>query len=77
MSKKVSFSKPIKKEGAIDSWVKGSEVTSAKETEQTKRIVLDVPVSWHRKIKSICAERGVKMNTEILPLLKRHFSLND
>lgn len=46
-------------------------------TVEMKRITLDIPKSWHKQIKIYCAERELKMSEEILPLLKKHFSLTD
>ena len=39
-----------------------------------KRQTLDVSEELHRKIKSACANRGVKMADEIRALLETHFS---
>ena len=73
------FSKNPRKENKpsikkVDDWVQNRGV---KKTEATKRLTFDIPVSWHTQIKSECAQRGVKMVDEILPLLQKHFSLKD
>lgn len=82
-NKKVSFSKPNKEKEA-EKWIQeGGEKTpnstpsKPKEKEPLQRMTFDIPKSWHTKIKVACAEKGVKMNEEILPLLKKHFSIND
>ncbi len=57
-----------------DDWVQSRGVVK---NESTKRLTFDIPISWHTQIKSECAQRGVKMVDEILPLLQKHFSLKD
>jgi len=42
-------------------------------TETTKRLTIDVPENLHRRIKTTCAQRGVKMADEIRELLETHF----
>lgn len=63
---------PLEKKA--DDWVQNR---GAVKTEATKRLTFDIPVSWHTQIKSECAQRGVKMVDEILPLLQKHFSLKE
>ena len=58
---------------AVTAQIKKQEIQKIK--EQSKRITLDVPQSWHAEIKMACAKKGVKMNEEILPVLQKHFSL--
>lgn len=79
MSKKISFgSSPrnTKKgmEVSTDEWVsKGTLAVTTSETELTTRFTIDIPSELHRKIKSFCALKGVKMKTEIQNLLENHF----
>ena len=80
MSKKVSFgSNPRNKKVAVevlaDEWVsKGAVETSLPELIETTRFTIDIPTELHRKIKSYCALKGVKMKEEIQVLLETHFS---
>ena len=73
--KKVAFGgKPQAKAttpAAKDEWVKSR---SADSNTPMKRLTIDVPEALHRKIKSGCAERGVKMADEIRTLLEKHFN---
>lgn len=52
-----------------DAWVDDRKA----ETEATKRLTIDIPVSLHAKIKSSCAMRGTKMVDEITALLEEKF----
>ncbi len=79
MSKKVSFgSKPqpknTKKTVLADEWV-NTGVIEDKEAGiiETTRFTIDIPSDLHRKIKSFCALKGVKMKEEIQILLENHF----
>ena len=68
MNKKVSFStKPSAKPIDSDQWVENRTI------EKTKRLTFDVSESLHRRIKSQCAIRGVKMADEIRELLEKNF----
>lgn len=73
VGKKVAFSgKPqTKKESdaSKDDWVKNRSTEEVK----MKRLTIDVPEELHRRIKSGCAGRGVKMADEIRALLEQHF----
>lgn len=79
MSKKVSFgSKPqpksLEKPVSADEWVNtGLNENKAAETVETTRFTIDIPSDLHRKIKSFCALKGVKMKEEIQILLENHF----
>jgi hypothetical protein len=81
MNKQVPFNKP-KKDKLASQWVEeGKDIKQQssqreKMSEKTKRLTLDIPESWHKKMKAACAEKGVKMNEEILPLLDKHFKLS-
>ncbi len=78
MSKKISFgNKPQKKNTEVlaDQWVSNGAVeTSSPETMETTRFTIDIPSELHRKIKSYCALKGVKMKEEIQVLLENHFT---
>ena len=90
-NKAIKFSKPHKNKSSnnADDWIKSGNQETAdtplkqetadtplkQEKEPTKRLTLDIPQSWHIKIKTHCAENGVKMTDEILPLLKTHFKI--
>ncbi|CDH45385.1 hypothetical protein [Candidatus Contendibacter odensensis] len=51
----------------IDEWVKN------RETENMKRLTIDIPFSLHTRIKSQCALRGVKMADQVRELLEKQF----
>ena len=74
MNKKVSFTKKPNKTHSAEDWVKQGQSEKEK-SEPTKRLTLDVPVSLHTEIKTQCAQKGVKMIDEILPVLKEHFKI--
>jgi hypothetical protein len=79
MSKKISFGtnprKNIQTEVLADEWVsKGKLETSPAESIETTRFTIDIPIELHRKIKSYCALKGVKMKEEIQVLLENHFT---
>jgi hypothetical protein len=73
MTKKVLFSaKPNVQTlppPTADSWVDSGQV----DTAPLKRLTIDVPVTLHRRVKSQCANRGLKMADEIRVLLEKHF----
>ena len=73
MSKKVTFGgKPSAKSVTPDDWVE-SRKTEAVKTEEMKRLTFDIPDSLHRRIKSQCAVKGVKMADELRGLLEKYF----
>jgi len=73
MSKKVNFGgKPSAKPITPDAWVE-SRKTETPKTEDMKRLTFDIPDSLHRRIKSQCAVKGVKMADELRGLLEKHF----
>jgi hypothetical protein len=80
MNKKVSFGgKPQtnnqRQTVLADEWVhNGSVETNTSEIIETTRFTIDIPAELHRKIKSFCALKGVKMKEEIQGLLENHFT---
>lgn len=54
---------------ATDEWVKNRSTDEVK----MKRLTIDVSEELHRRIKSNCAVKGVKMADEIRTLLEQHF----
>lgn len=74
--KKVAFgSKPqLASNSTPDDWVKSRVIPEPVPEVKMKRLTLDVSEELHRKIKSACANRGVKMADEIRALLETHFS---
>lgn len=77
MSKKVAIAgKPSRVKqaatsgAAVDAWVAERQ---SRESEKMKRLTIDVSESLHRRIKSGCAQRGVKMADAIRGLLEAHF----
>ena len=75
MSKKVTFGgKPATKPVSPDDWVESRKTEApAKAEEVMKRLTFDISESLHRRIKSQCAVRGVKMTDELRALLEKHF----
>ena len=84
MAKKVPIAaKPTKRPEppvTADEWVARGAAPAEATTPEAKpakeeltRFTIDIPVSLHRRIKSQCAGRGVKMREEILALLEKHF----
>jgi hypothetical protein len=73
--KTISF-KPMKP-ASPDDWVKIAKPLDreapAAPTEPMKRFTIDVPVELHRRVKSECARRGVKMADVLRELLEREF----
>lgn len=72
MGKKVTFAAKPKKESnqaTADEWVESGQTKPG----LMKRFTIDVPLSLHRRIKTQCAARGVKMADEIRALLEKHF----
>lgn len=57
-----------------DDWVTSRVLPEPMPEVKMKRLTLDVSEELHRKIKSACANRGVKMADEIRALLETHFS---
>lgn len=85
MSKKVAFGANPRNqnkttEALADEWVSQGKIESptpappdAAPPEATTRFTIDIPSELHRKIKSFCALKGVKMKEEIQTLLENHF----
>jgi hypothetical protein len=69
--KKVTFTpKPVMPVPAsVDAWVKDRHGSA----EPTKRFTVDVPLSLHRRVKSQCALRSVRMTDMLRELLEREF----
>lgn len=85
MNKKVLFSRPtISKKADADAWVGAGaedprqtnlELTPTVEAQiEMKRLTIDIPIELHRRVKSQCATRGVKMADVIRDLLNQEFS---
>ena len=77
MSKKVSFGvKPntTTKAATPDEWVESRNLESPVKTTNMKRLTFDVSDALHRRIKSQCALKGVKMADELRELLDKHFT---
>jgi hypothetical protein len=82
MGKKVTIAtKPTTRRPAStpDEWVAGvapvesAASPEAKPKEALTRFTIDIPTGLHRRIKSQCANRGVKMRDDILALLLKHY----
>ena len=72
MSKKVSIgSKPSAM--TPDKWIHSRQGEGKSEGSEMKRLTFDVSVSLHRRIKSQCALKGVKMADELRCLLEKYF----
>ena len=82
--KKVAFNKPKKAATAdADQWVQSNQPLDQGRAavrddrphpmEAMKRFTVDVPVELHRRIKSQCAMRGMKMADMLRELLDREF----
>lgn len=66
--------KADQKADSADKWISSRETVEDK--EDLKRLTIDVPATLHRRIKSQCADRGLKMADEIRELLEKHFPVN-
>lgn len=78
MSKKVNFAaKPSSRveSAEADKWVESRTAPPAtpEETEELKRLTLDIPFTLHRRIKTACAKEGVKMRDAIQALLEQKY----
>ena len=74
MSKKVTFGgKPATKPISPDDWVESRKIEAPAKAEEMKRLTFDISESLHRRIKSQCAVKGVKMTDELRALLEKHF----
>ena len=47
--------------------------TAASPAEPMKRFTIDVPVCLHRRIKAVCAARGLNTSSVLRDLLEREF----
>jgi hypothetical protein len=73
MTKKVTIgSKPTQpaRESTAETWVKQGQAESE---ESMRRFTIDVPDKLHRRIKSQCALKGIKMADEIRRILAEQF----
>jgi hypothetical protein len=84
MAKKVPIhSKPTRAAAPSltgDEWVAGgrtpepAQVKPPKEEKiKTTRYTIDIPTTLHAQIKSKCAGKGLKMNEEVVRLLRKEF----
>lgn len=76
--KTIAFNKPMQADGiSVDRCVGdvsvASEQKSAKPSEKMKRFTLDVPEDLHRRIKSECANEGLKMADVLREMLEIRF----
>lgn len=82
--KKVSMKMPVKAPSGADAWVSArttdvseaaptAQVVPLHEAETMKRFTIDVTETLHKRIKTQCATRGVKMADVIRDLLEREF----
>lgn len=77
--KKVAFTLPQKTGAAsAEEWVQGTSQRDERSrpdapTEPMKRFTIDVPVELHRRIKTQCAMRGLKMADALRNILEREF----
>lgn len=71
--KKVAFGGKPQATPTPDDWVKNRVTPEPVPEVKMKRLTLDVSEELHRRIKSACASRGVKMADEIRALLEDHF----
>ena len=71
--KKVAFGNKPQATPTPDDWVKNRVTPEPAQEVKMKRLTLDVSEELHRRIKSACANRGVKMADEIRALLEDHF----
>lgn len=55
--------------GSADAWVNDR----AADTEPTKRLTIDIPLSLHQRVKSQCALRGENMADVVRAMLLKHF----
>jgi len=47
------------------------ETTKVGEAEPTRRLSIDLPVSWHRRFKTACSKADKKMLAEVTEFIKR------
>lgn len=64
MAKKLDLPDP-QLDDRMQTFIEQGSGTDVKETEDTKRLVVDIPASLHRRIKLHCAAEGYKMNAFI------------
>ena len=72
MSKKITFGgKPAPQSVSPDDWVESRKTEAT--AEKMKRLTFDVSEALHRRIKTQCAGKGVKMTDELRALLEERF----
>ena len=71
MKKIMITAKPTMPTGhaSVDAWVNDRH----RPMEPTKRFTIDVPKSLHKRVKSQCALRSIKMTDMLRELLEKHF----
>ena len=74
MSKTITF-KPPPRPASAEEWVRHHREPSPQPDEPRRfaRFTIDVPVDLHRRIKSVCAQRGLKMADVLREQLEREF----
>ena len=74
MTKTITF-KPPPRPASAEEWVRHHREPSPQPDEPRRfaRFTIDVPVDLHRRIKSVCAQRGLKMADVLRELLEREF----
>ena len=69
MNKKVSIA-PRPSARQADAWVSApAKATAAAAADEMKRLTIDIPAGFHRKIKAACAAEGLKMADAVRELL--------
>jgi hypothetical protein len=72
--KTVAFNKPkLADANSVDRWVGDVREQKPAKPVQMKRFTLDVPVDLHRRIKSECANEGLKMADVLREMLETRF----
>jgi hypothetical protein len=74
MTKTVPFKMPQRPPASAEQWVQARPLDrEAPADEPMKRFTIDVPMELHRRVKTGCAQRGLKMADVIRELLEREF----
>ncbi len=75
MSKRIAFgNKPSTKPMDADHWVESRKIEEPTPTTgKMKRLTFDISEALHRRVKSQCAAKGVKMVDELREMLEKHF----
>jgi hypothetical protein len=73
VSKKVSIA-PRAGGRKVDEWVSApAKATARAQTDEMKRLTIDIPAALHRKVKAACATEGVKMADVVRELLTKKY----